>query len=346
VNIRLTGVDALRGCAVIAVVLFHWEPIAFKTTNDQQLFRLGLLGVELFFLISGFVILMVAERANFISRFVMARVVRLYPAYLLSVLLTAIYVLEVGKFDWSTVLINASMLQAFVAVPNITNPYWTLAFEITFYGFMSVILGAGLLPRVEWLGLGWLAAAIAWRLIAPESMTLDESRPLAQLGFILIAPQFAPFFVLGMMIWRWRMGKLGIAGCAVAGLALATTLLGRGDFAQISGLTYFLSVLAMAGLLMAGSRIEHCPAIIRPLAFVGVISYPLYLVHCTVANLIVLIAPRFGISSPVAVLSSVVVSLGLAYLMHCYIEKPAQSAWKRRPHDREQVSSAVIRGAG
>jgi peptidoglycan/LPS O-acetylase OafA/YrhL len=345
VNTRLPGVDALRGCAVIAVALFHWEHIAFKTANDQQVIRLGLLGVELFFIISGFVILMVAERSSVISRFVMARVVRLYPAYLLSVLLTAIYVLEVGKYDLSTVLINMSMLQSFVAVPNITNPYWTLAFEITFYGFMSVVLGVRLLPRVEWLGLGWLAAAMAWRLIVPDAMTLDESRPLAQLGFILIAPQFAPFFVLGMMIWLWRIGKLGIAGYAAAGLALATTLFGRGDFAQINGLIYFLSVLLMTGLLMAGSRIARCPAIIRPLAFVGVISYPLYLIHCTVANLLVLVAPRFGVVSSVAVLGSVVVSFALAYVIHFYVEKPAQLAWKRRPH-REPLSSAVLRGSG
>ena len=327
-QMRAIGVDALRGVAALAVCLFHWEHFAFSTSNDQQVFRFGLLGVELFFMISGYVILMVAMRETSVTHFIVARVVRLYPAYLISVLLTAVYVLYVGKYSLTAVLVNATMLQSFVAVPNITNPYWTLAFEITFYGLLAIVLLTRRLPLIEVISIGCLVIGLAYRVAFPQAMTLDDTRPLAQLGFILVAPQFMPFFIAGMMLFRWRAGTLTRAGAAALALALGTTLLGRGDFAQISGLVYFASMCVMVASLAGVSGLNSRHPLLKGMAAIGQVSYPLYLVHCTLANLALLIGSALGLSAVISVALSIVVSLGLSWLIHTQLERPLQALYK------------------
>ena len=342
---RLVGLDALRGLAAIAVCFFHWEHMAFGTATAEQSFRLGLLGVELFFVISGFVILMVAERARSVPYFVLARVLRLYPAYLASVALTAVYVLWVGKYDIGAVLVNLTMLQSFFDVPNITNPYWTLAFEISFYGLLTAVLATGAIGQIERLALAWLAAALAYRLLVPVRLGFDPERPLAQLGYIMVAPQFAPFFVIGLMVYRLHVGQLRRSGALALAAALALTLLGRGDFALVPGPIYAVfACLAAAAVWRAAGSLPRWPAL-APLAWIGIVSYPLYLVHCTVANLSITAGERFGLSAPTAVGLSIPISLGLAALLHYGLERPVASAVRRRTAQTADVPDGILTGA-
>lgn len=330
---RLTGLDALRGVAAVAVCLFHWEHIAFQTPNDAQVFRFGLLGVELFFLISGFVIAMVTARTVSVQGFLRARIVRLYPAYLVSVVLTALYVLRTGKYDVSTVLLNGTMLQSFIGVQNIANPYWTLAFEITFYAAMSLVLWTGMQRRIEWLLLAWLVVATVYRLALPGWMSFDPQRPFVQACYIVVAPQFAPFFSLGILAFRASRRQLGIPGMATMVAALALTLQGRGDFAQISGPVYAGFTLTALCALMIAIRVDASDGVANVLRWVGVISYPLYLLHCTVANLCVY-ALRDVAPASVAVFLSVPVSVVLAASVHHWIEKPAARLFHHRAGPR------------
>ena len=342
---RLVGVDALRGLAAIAVCLFHWEHIAFGTATAEQRYRFALLGVELFFVISGFVILMVAERARSVPSFVIARAMRLYPAYLASVALTAVYVLWVGKYAVGAVLVNLTMLQSFLDVPNITNPYWTLAFEISFYGLLTAVLAGRALGRIERLALAWLAAALAYRFLVPGPLGFDPDRPLAQLGYILVAPQFAPFFIIGLMVYRLRAGQLCRTGAVALAAALVLTLFGRADFALVPGPVYgLLACAAAAALWRASGPLPRWPAL-APLAWLGIVSYPLYLVHCTVANLCVTAGERFGLAAPAAVGLSIPLSLGLGALLHYGLERPVASALNRRRARRASSRPSALGSA-
>ena len=332
---RLANVDALRGLAALAVCLFHWEHIGFGTPVNAQVFRFGMLGVELFFMISGFVIGLVAERSPSVPRFVLARVVRLYPAYVASVALTALYVLPVGKYGVEAVLVNVTMLQSFVDVPNITNPYWTLAFEITFYGLVAGLLAAGAFARIEVFALAWLALALLYRLTIPGPLGFDDGHPLAQLGYITVAPQFAPFFVLGAMVHRLRRGCLGTRGRIAVAAALGMTLFGRDDFAQVSGEAYATAALAMTvALWIAAHGGAGNGSIVRTLGRLGIVSYPLYLVHCTVANLCILVLTPYGIGSALAVVLSAPVSLLLAVCLHRKLERPLIAAFPKFRHQQ------------
>lgn len=337
----MPGVDAMRGVAALTVALFHWEHIAFGTPNAEQVFRYGLLGVEFFFMISGFVIMMVAGRTSGAGEFWMARAVRLYPAYWFSVLVTAVYVLMVGKYDLAAVLVNLTMLQSFLSVPNITNPYWTLAFEISFYLGMTLVVRLDGLRRVEAIALAWLVAGLVYRGVAPAALAFDPDRPLVQIAYILVAPQFSPFFVAGMMLYRLRRGEIGRAGYAALVLALAMTFAGRGDFAQVPGVIYGpLALLMAAALYLAAGLAAPGPAW-RALAWLGLVSYPLYLLHCSLANLAALAAPMLALPVSAAVLLSALLSILLAWLVHQWIERPAQRWGSRRLSQRRVLLAPV-----
>ncbi|PSO15034.1 hypothetical protein C7G42_29510 [Bradyrhizobium sp. MOS003] len=93
----------------VGVVAYHY---------DQNNFYYGLLGVELFFVISGFVILMSLEKANSLAEFALHRAARLYPAYWLSVLVAGGFLMTTGRTSVENVLVNTTMLQGFGRWPT------------------------------------------------------------------------------------------------------------------------------------------------------------------------------------------------------------------------------------
>lgn len=119
---RLFELDALRGIAALGVVLFHYM-VAFADNYSHaseifplfRYFRYGKHGVELFFLISGFVILMSLEKTKNGPDFVVGRFARLYPTYWTAVVLsfTVVTIAELPDLhiDWKDAVINLTMFQ-------------------------------------------------------------------------------------------------------------------------------------------------------------------------------------------------------------------------------------------
>lgn len=137
---RLLELDALRGIAAIFVVLFHF------TYQTRMTFFFGRLGVELFFIISGFVILMSIENSKSKINFLINRFIRLYPTYWICLTLTfacmIFPLLKFHKIDMTIFyqyLVNLSMFQRIFGVEDIDAPYWTLYIELMFYIFVFLI---------------------------------------------------------------------------------------------------------------------------------------------------------------------------------------------------------------
>ncbi len=155
---RLVELDALRGIAAIMVVCFH---LGMNYQNEsRKIFNVGLTGVDLFFMISGFVILLTLERTKDWKGFIIGRISRLYPAYWFCVSLTALLCLVRSKlipeFHNSELLnqylVNLSMFQRWFNVPDIDGPYWTLSVELIFYGLMLGIFICGQIKNIERIG--------------------------------------------------------------------------------------------------------------------------------------------------------------------------------------------------
>ncbi|MFD0528642.1 acyltransferase family protein [Kitasatospora arboriphila] len=204
---RLRALDGLRLLAALGVMLFHYtgkdldpriwgaRPRALMP-EVSRISSYTWLGVELFFLISGFVICMSCwgKRPR---DFLTSRVVRLYPAYWFAVLLTAAVVALAARpwgsyheLTYRLVLTNLTMFQWPMGTEAVDPIYWTLWIEMRFYVVFAVVLAFGLTyRRVVLFCMAWTLAAI----LAP-GMHWGPLTELAQ-------PQYAPFFVAGIVMY-------------------------------------------------------------------------------------------------------------------------------------------------
>ncbi len=157
-KVRYQELDALRGIACMLVVFFHFT---IHKAEYNQIFKLGTTGVDLFFIISGFVILMSLQKTSKGMDFVINRVSRLYPAYWTAVTFT--FVLRVivriykDKLIITQALIeyigNLTMFQSYLKIPDIEGPYWTMIIEMNFYILMLFLFKINLLKYLTEIGI-------------------------------------------------------------------------------------------------------------------------------------------------------------------------------------------------
>lgn len=153
---RQTELDYLRGAACLMVVFFHylsrgpkaaWTGIA-KFSWAQDVAQFGHLGVQLFFMISGYVIYKSAEGRN-IKQFIAARFWRLFPAYWAGILLTSFIILVFNAKAFSVslgdTLWNFTMMQEWVGATSVDGAYWSLAVELIFYFYVAAAICTGAL---------------------------------------------------------------------------------------------------------------------------------------------------------------------------------------------------------
>ncbi len=272
---RAPWIDALRlvaACAVLCFHVFYLTPVAEMPASVQRIASHGYLGVEVFFIISGYVIsLSAAGRTHW--AFVRARVLRLWPAFLIAaVLCQGVRAVRGDPLSAPHFLANLTMVPHFFRAPYLDSVYWTLMIEIIFYGYIALLLGAGFTRRLRLFATAWLALAIANLFV-----TLPDTP--------FLALQYAPFFVTGIAIHLIRTHNLPFdrmlglvaTGTAMAAAARQAAWIGAGLEIQpqpaIVAAVVGVSALAVAWASTAKSRLA-------PLMLVaGGISYPLYLLH-------------------------------------------------------------------
>ena len=339
---RLAALDGLRFAAAMAVVLFHfmgqtkWSMIGiwgrpYEETFPavHRYFAFGRLGVELFFLISGFVICMSAwgrsPRDFFISR-----VTRLYPMYWVAILVSAavIYITDspFGHPNPRLLFANFTMMQRPLGVDNLDPVYWTLWPELCFYLMFSVVVWKGLSYRrvVIFCGL-WTVAAV----IAPSA-----GLPLLTL---IVNPTSAPYFIAGMafyLMYRYRSTPLlwGIVAMSWL-LALHFLLAPSGGtnnwdtWAPWRGwlvLTVTLFFASIAVIALGWTRWIRW----RVLTTAGTLTFPLYLLHDVTG---MTFAHYYGdrMDPRLLVAVSVTALVALSYLVHRFAEQPIALAMRR-----------------
>jgi peptidoglycan/LPS O-acetylase OafA/YrhL len=323
--------DGLRGVAILAVTAYHFGGFASA----------GFYGVDLFFVLSGFLIttLMIEEwqHAKDISlrRFYARRVRRLVPAVvMLLVALTPILVIRQGSDRAVTVigegaLYAANVLHAFVHPdPLAASPlghFWSLAEEEQFYllwpPLLIVLLRKGT-RRIGWMLL--LAAAA----LAVDRFGLHVSG--ASFQRLYFAPDtHAGGIVLGCGIAffreQWRpSGKLASASLITFLWLIMFT--GKSSFA-----TYGLSLVEVASavLVLYAAQVDNRFLAARPLVATGAISYGLYVYQGAAMWLL-----RFGHHQVVALSLTVAV----ACLSYRCVEKPVRQWHRRMEMDRQAPS--------
>lgn len=138
---RLFELDALRGIAAFAVVIFHYFFRYNQIYGHENLAvdwsYLGHYGVHLFFMVSGFVIFWTLDKTERPLDFLVSRFSRLYPAYWVAVLITFFVVFTFGlsgrDVPINSAIANILMFHEYLKIPHVDGVYWTLTVELTFY---------------------------------------------------------------------------------------------------------------------------------------------------------------------------------------------------------------------
>lgn len=349
--------DGLRGIAVLAVVIYHCNP---------QLLPFGYLGVDIFFVISGFVITasLSAQRHDQAGRFLLdfyaRRIRRLLPALLVCVLLSAVLISlfnpEPGGMlglGWRA-LLGVSNLQLYREASNYFSPAsdlniythtWSLGVETQFYLLFPLLL----------LGCGILKGQATWRRrLLPVLLVLTAASLLAYLRLQQV-DQPAAFYLMPTRLWELSLGALVFMAVPVVSAAkrsglrpmvaalallvlLASLALPNEPF---HGLYSVVVVLAAALLIGALRPQETLTASLSwaPLAGLGLISYSLYLWHWPV---LVLSRWTIGVHRWTLPLQLAAMLL-LAVLSWAWIEKPLRRAsWWLGPRRALTIGAAAV----
>jgi len=323
---KLEGIEALRGIAAVAVVLYHAArhmDRAHGAPNLMAWFQPGHGGVDLFFVLSGFIILHVhradIDRPERLGRYAWRRFVRLMPIYWIALGLTALMLLAGGNavmpgwFAWSATLL-----------PTHGEPLlgvaWTLQHELLFYAAFAVLIlnrSAGIAVMAAWLlWIGVRTAGVAPG-IGPERLS---------------SPYNVEFFLgmgVAVLLASGRMPRgpgaatLGVALTIANGLAESLDWIdGYGAVARWTG---GVSAAVLIAGLAAWERERRIvvPAFLRRL---GSASYAIYLFQFIGMGIAWQIWVRAGLDSPGRILPAflfiAVVGVMGGMIAHSLIERP------------------------
>lgn len=341
-NQRFVELDALRGIAVILVLLSHYTwayDYHFKILNEHIFhFPYGGFGVQIFFMISGFVIFMTIEKVDSVKHFAINRFTRLYPTYWISIMitLTVITIFPVptlGHYNWVDVLKNFTMFQGFLKAPHVDQVYWSLQVELLFYIIIAIIYYTKQLNRIEFYSLLWLFMVIVTLLF--DFLFEKYLRVLAILDH-------APLFIAGMMFYKVKLKKSYYLNHIIIGLSLVIflfslyfQLIDRGEI----GISIVPFLLIICAFLIFYLLIYFDVPFLRNkyLLFLGFISYPLYLLHNVIGYSLIYRLKMIYDNQFFYVVVTTLLTIFFAYIMTKFMEQP--SKWLKKTLTKKYVRS-------
>lgn len=336
-----TDIQAFRALAVLSVVIFHLWPNRLPG---------GFVGVDVFFVISGFLITQhllrdVANNTFSVVTFWARRIRRLLPASLTVLVLTAMAIFLVAPRDLWPIWISevgasaayfenwtlANNAVDYLAADNAASPtqhFWSLSVEEQFYFTLPILI---------WLLVISLRRKTAANISTAISILLAVIVVLSLIGgiYLTYAEPVSSYFFTQVRAWQFAAGALLASAWAyvpksrkykLASLVLGLVLIVASAFLLDGSMAYpgFWAIIPTAGAALAlSSDLKDGPLsrfmAWRPIQFVGDVSYSIYLWHWP---LIILLPFVIGDLTTLAKLAIIAVSLGLAALSQKYIEQP------------------------
>ena len=334
-NSRINELDLLRFLASLAVVFHHYSLVGFAINSQtiapyplvSSIFKYGYLGVDLFFMISGFVILMTASNGS-LRHFIISRVVRLYPAFWICCTITFGAILAIGSSEYSATfnqyLVNMTMLSGFLNVESIDNVYWSLFIELKFYALVEIVLLMGRIQQVELLFSFWLVATIALLIY-----------PVYPLGRLLLDGYSANFIAGAAFFFIWHRG-ISWGRCLIAasawGCAVYQSIINMHEFEiriQNDLSPFVIATIVSVFFLIMGVIAGRKTGVIGRINWVwlGAITYPLYLLHQNLGFMIYNLT--YTHTDPEILFWSLIIGMILlAFLIHIAVERPAAKSIK------------------
>lgn len=341
---KIVSIQYLRGLAALLVVLAHNSSLLERHWTRHIP---GALGVDVFFIISGFIMTFITHQFNEApTSFMVKRFFRIWPVFFVVWLLSFVVVYHDRSLqDMSCALYFC--LQDYSS-PGPTfgfsalGPPWTLSYEILFYAVFTVAMCINYRYRSFLCALIFLASSVGFQLYYNGSFTFSSqvSPDMAvthwwQAWIKLISNTICMEFILGMMlaelIVRQKLPELNpqMRRILQVGLVLAfatALMIGPQPFGLHGG--FWLAAAIMSITVMLGYRTESGHN--RTLIFFGDISYSLYLIHYPMMILLMnSLADKAWTDNLMIFILSISISVALASVMFFWIEKPAIKAGKR-----------------
>ncbi|WP_175692717.1 acyltransferase family protein [Burkholderia ambifaria] len=326
----------LRFIAALAVVFFHFAFRGYAADDLtimhypllEPISRYGFLGVHLFFMISGFVILMTAGDAS-IKKFVASRAARLLPAFWVCCTITFLVTLAIGggRFTatWSQYILNMLTLGGGFGADPIDGAYWSLGAELRFYRLVAILIIVGQIGRSErWLFV-WLIGTV-----------LVEAFPFIKLKTFLVT-DYAGFFIAGAACFLIRAHGLSrsliVLLCASWALSLYHEFQLLPYFSEHFGLDLNPAVIGIVMtsffVMLLWFALRRAP-ILRSArwAWFGAVSYPLYLIHQNVGYMLFNLVD-VTVNKDVLFWGVIAGAIVFALTVHIAVEKPVARPLRR-----------------
>lgn len=325
---RIQLIDAFRGVAILLVLFYHflvrWAPARAGVDLYQYdraypaMLDLGAHGVQIFFVISGLVITMTALRAASPLEFGVRRFARLYPAFFVACTGLFLATKISGPAEFRTYLpdyfASLSFDPQLFHRSYVAGVFWTLTVEVKFY--LWVALSRWLLGERFWLGVVAFGAV---------GVALPDAARVAAIH-IFLAPQIA-LFILGIGAWYLlfeRQARIGWT-CIASALAIYAVAALRHNLNYDPGFEVWRHALVLGASAAMLALLRWAPEL-KPgaLAWIGRISYSLYLTHEIVGVTLIGVLNRAGAPDMVTFILAAASSIALAAALYYGVETPGQ----------------------
>jgi peptidoglycan/LPS O-acetylase OafA/YrhL len=282
---RFYEIDLLRFFAALSVVAYHYTFSESRMSVPYAIFapvsKYGYLGVNLFFIVSGFVILNTALRKS-PKNFLLSRFVRLYPGFWVCCSLTFVAMLTAGgthNTSLTSYLINMTLLNEFVGVKSIDNVYWSLSYEIVFYTFIFMLLVVGKIRNIKiFLGL-WLLFSLLFYAVHTDTFRY--------IRFVLL-PNYSAYFIAGAVFFMINSEGLDLyKACLLVGSYFLALIYANKHINylteyyhthfSISAVAVCIGFFYIIFYLISTNKTKMITS--PKFAALGLLTYPVYLLH-------------------------------------------------------------------
>lgn len=348
-NSRLGYIDALRAIGALLVVWMHVSDTYREISPVTELTRwvwdyaraidVGRIGVVVFFAISGFVIPF-STRPNApapVRDFLLRRVFRIFPLYWFSIPIGAFtsYTIWGSKFTLTNMAQNIFLLQYWFDWPSAMGLYWTLVVEMLFYFACAALLLARSIDKYGRIAV----VAIGFTGIHLAALVLHRLADFTTIPYL----HSLWYLHLGIMFWgslyrAWWEGQLHglFAKASMWGmLVLFLVIYPLFNWKVLAfPLDYYLPYTLAIAIFVACTTFMRLSW--RPLAWVGTVSYSIYLMHPIVFHLLLWVLLRTDVDSwwrtrhlGVYVLVNMVLTVMLSAVIYRWVEVPAIAMGRR-----------------
>jgi peptidoglycan/LPS O-acetylase OafA/YrhL len=324
--------------AALLVLLFHY------TTRYDDIFGhvgdypinlpwAGIAGVTIFFSLSGYFAAVGLQKKINPIKFLVKKLVRLYPVYWVAIIVTFItitFLLSERSIQFKDMVVNFTMFQSLLGFSSVDGAYWTQIYDLIFYIDIFLIICIGLRKKADIVVLCWSLLMLLPEIFSalnyvPWSYFYKVANPFLLWGYgHIFAAGAALYFILCGNIRSRILSSFSLIFCLTRQVLHDSTT--RLVSLVIALIIIALSTIAQNYGIVPSNRILK---LLKPLTSIASVSYPLYLIHQNCGYVIIKYMEKIGLTNEIFLIIPIGVMITVAWLMSKFIEKPVMKFFDR-----------------